>query len=57
MKASTLPNLPSVAFLRPDGQCVLICCTEKETSFALHHQNRVAAVKVPAGGALTLIWK
>ena len=57
IKASTLPGLPSVAFLRPDGQCVLICCAEKETHFALHHQSRVTAVKVPAGGALTLIWK
>jgi glucosylceramidase len=57
LASTPLPELPAAAFIRPDGQYVLACCAEKETRFTLRHQGRVATVKVPAGAALTLIWK
>lgn len=55
--SGSVPGLVSVAFVRPDGRCVLVCCAEKEVRFQLRHQKRATVVSVPPGAALTLVWR
>jgi glucosylceramidase len=54
--SSEVPGLPSVAFRRPDGRKVVLCCAEKETVFRLREGSRSARITVPAGAAATLLW-
>ncbi len=56
IESSEVPGLPSVAFLRPDGRKVAVCCADKETAFALKDGSRNAKVTVPAGATATLLW-
>ena len=55
---NALTDLPSVAFLRPDGKIVLIVLNDGSTSknFDIQSNNRKAPVSLDPGAAGTFLW-